>query len=85
MKNIFLNFLLLVTLLVVVFRQNYAVGSYCIRDSDSKPVCIPPYACNMTRNICMYHLNDISSSKKQCILEHKGCAGGGPPPHQLKL
>ncbi|EOA32310.1 hypothetical protein CARUB_v10015572mg [Capsella rubella] len=72
MKSTFLKFLLLVTVLVGVFRQNYAVGSYCTKDSDCKLVCIPPYACSLTRHVCMCHPNDNNSSKERFIPEHKG-------------
>ncbi|CAH8262578.1 unnamed protein product [Arabidopsis lyrata] len=80
MKSIFFKLLLLVSLLVITFRQNYAVADYCDRDDDCKPVCMRPYACNLTRHVCMCRPNDVSSSKQRCIPEHKGC-GRGPPPH----
>ncbi|CAA0364469.1 unnamed protein product [Arabidopsis thaliana] len=84
-SSIFFKLLLLVSLLVVIFRQSYAVADYCNRDADCKRVCLRPYACNLTRHLCMCHPNDVSSSKQHCIPEHKGFGGGGPPPQRLKL
>ncbi|EOA32451.1 hypothetical protein CARUB_v10015727mg [Capsella rubella] len=74
-----LKLLLLVSLLVVVIRQSYAVADYCDGDDDCKLVCIPPYACNLTRHLCMCNPNPshdhASSSEEHCIPGHKDCGG----------
>ncbi|CAN6867804.1 unnamed protein product [Brassica oleracea] len=88
MKTISLKLLLLACLVVVIFRQNLAVGNFCKNNNDCKKLC--GGYCNNIRESCVCHnLNNINainlgSSNDPCIPEHPSCSGG-PPPKQLKV
>ncbi|XP_024016639.1 putative defensin-like protein 256 [Eutrema salsugineum] len=92
MKSISFKLLLLVSLLVVVFRQNSVVADLCTTDEECRRMCLcDEVYCDLKIHQCHLKFNatdtiDVSPSKTHCIPEDKNCGGReGPPPRRLKL
>ncbi|EFH39912.1 hypothetical protein ARALYDRAFT_331055 [Arabidopsis lyrata subsp. lyrata] len=91
MNYISFKVLILASLLVVAFRQNLAVGDFCVTNEECRQNCQCDAAyCDISRNICVYriHVMDtvgVSTLNQPCIPEHKRCGSRAPPPRRLKL